>query len=183
MAQRVSQIRNRKEVFNSDDEFATFDFNIYDISRLTERLIAEVNVTDVLKDVPSRRTFIAKKRRPAQVSPEELSERRWCIGLQQAKNTIKITTQKGVRSAILPLSRQYRVDRVFERPLLRGDFYTDTMDARAKSLEGNKYAQVFANRDLFAIAYPMSAKSAAGDGLRQFIHYFGRPERLTFDGS
>jgi hypothetical protein len=57
------------------------------------------------------------------------------------------------------------------------------MDARAKSLEGNKYAQVFANRDLFAIAYPMSTKSAAGDGLRQFIHDFGRPERLTFDGS
>ena len=176
-----SQIRSRKEVFISDNEFATSDFNIYDRSRLTERLIAEVNVTDVLEDVPSRRTFIAKERHP-QVSPEELSER-WCIGLQQAKNTIKITTQKGVRSAILPLSRRYRADRVFERPLLRGDFYTDTMDARAKSLEGNKYAQVFANRDLFAIAYPMRAKLAAGDGLRQFIQDFGQPERLTFDGS
>ena len=181
LAQRVSQIRSsRSEAFNSD-EFAASNLGIYDVSCLTERLIAEVNVTDVMEDVPSRRTFISRDRH-SQVSPEELSER-WGIGLQQAKNTIKITTQKGVRSAILPLSRRYCADRVFERPLLRGDFYTDTMDARAKSLEGNKYAQVFANRDLFAIAYPMSTKSAAGDGLRQFIHDFGRPERLTFDGS
>ena len=64
LAQRVSQIRSRKEVFNSDDEFAASDFDIYDISRLTERLIAEVHVTDVLEDVPSRRTFISKDRHP-----------------------------------------------------------------------------------------------------------------------
>jgi hypothetical protein len=57
------------------------------------------------------------------------------------------------------------------------------MDARTKSLEGNKYAQVFTSRDLFAVTYPMATKSAAGDGLRQFIHDFGRPERLTFNGS
>ena len=57
------------------------------------------------------------------------------------------------------------------------------MDARAKSLKSNKYAQVFAKRDkVFAIAYQMSAKSADSDGLRQFIHDFSRPERVTFDG-
>ena len=124
LAQRVSQIQSRRS-----DEL-TSETDIYDISRLTERLLAEVKVQDVLQDVPERRTFVSKERHP-QVSPEELSDR-WCIGLQQAKNTIKITTQKGVRSAILPLSRRYRADRVFERPLLRGDFYTDTMDARTR---------------------------------------------------
>jgi hypothetical protein len=64
-AQRVSQIRSRnrsEEAFNSDNDFAASDFDIYDISRLTERLIAEVNVTDVMEDVPSRRTFISKDR-------------------------------------------------------------------------------------------------------------------------
>ena len=159
LAQRVNQVKSERAFFH--DVFLTTDFDIYDMSRLTERLIAEVNVTevpDIDDDVPSRRTFISKERH-SQVSPEELSDR-WCIGLQQAKNIIKITTQKGVRSAILPLSRRYRADRVFERPLLRGDFYTDTMDARAKSLEGNKYAQVFASKDLFAKAYPMATKSA-----------------------
>jgi hypothetical protein len=72
---------------------------------------------------------------------------------------------------------------VFERPLLRGHYYCDTMDGRHKSLDGNKYTQVFASKDFFAVAYPMESKSGAEDALRQFVHDFGRPERLTSDGS
>jgi hypothetical protein len=72
---------------------------------------------------------------------------------------------------------------VFEKPLLRGDFYTDTMDGRSKSMNVNNYAQIFTNKDFFAVAYPLTAKSGAGDALRQFINEFGRPERLTFDSS
>jgi hypothetical protein len=56
-------------------------------------------------DVPGHRTFVSKQRHSA-VTPEELSER-WNIGLEQARQTIKVTTQRGVRSAILPLSRRY----------------------------------------------------------------------------
>ena len=95
---------------------------------LVERLIAEVRIDQHLEDVPSRRTFVSNERH-TRVSPAELSER-WGIGLTQASNTIQVTTQKGIRSAILPLSRRYRADRVFERPLLRGQFATDTMDGR-----------------------------------------------------
>ena len=150
-------------------------------SELVERVIAEVRVESVLDDVPSRRTFVSNERH-TRVSPAELSER-WGIGLSQATKTIQVTTQKGMRSAILPLSRRYRADRVFERPLLRGQFSTDTMDGRVKSLDGNRYAQVFATKDLFAAAYPMQLKSMAGEGLRQIVHDYGRPEHLTFDGS
>ncbi|KAI2504497.1 hypothetical protein MHU86_9996 [Fragilaria crotonensis] len=57
------------------------------------------------------------------------------------------------------------------------------MDGRHKSLDGNKYAQIFASKDFFAVAYPMESKSGAGEALRQFVHDFGRPERLTSDGS
>jgi hypothetical protein len=57
------------------------------------------------------------------------------------------------------------------------------MDGRCKSLNGNRYAQVMANKDFFAVAYPMTNKSGAGDALRQFINEYGRPEKLTFDGS
>lgn len=135
-----------------------------------------------MKDnVPLPRTFASGKRH-SNVTAQELSER-WFIGLSQAHDTIKVTTQNCTRSAVLPLSCRYRADRVFEKPLLRGDFYTDTMDGRCKSLQGNRYAQIMANKDFFAIAYPMASKSSAGDSLRQFIHDFGRPEKLTFDGS
>jgi hypothetical protein len=81
------------------------------------------------------------------------------------------------------LSRRYRADRVVERPLLRGNFYSDTMDGRHKSLDGNKFAQVFANKDFFGVAYPIESKSLAGEALRQFVHDYGRPEHLTTDGS
>ena len=148
------------------------------------RLIAEIRVgsaDQAFNDVPLRRTFISDERHIG-VTAEEISER-WCIGLSQARDTVKVTTQNGIRSAILPLSRRYKADRVFERPLMRGQFYTDTMDGRCKSLDGNKFAQVFANKDFFAVAYPMASKSTAGEGLRQFVHDYGRPENLTFDGS
>ncbi len=132
-------------------------------------------------DVPLPKTF-AKSKRHANVTAQELSER-WLIGLTQAHETIKVTTQNCIRSAVLPLSRRYRADRVFEKPLLRGEFCTDPMDGQSKSIKGNRYAQVFANKDFFAIAFPLATKAGAGDALRQFINEFGRPERLTFDGS
>jgi hypothetical protein len=141
-----------------------------------------VNISEIPSDVPTRKTFLSKERH-SQVSPEELADR-WCIRLTQAKNTIEVTTQTSARSALMPAGQRYRADRVFERPLLRGHFYTDTtMDGRVKSLDGIKYAQVFASKEFFAVAYPMESKSSAGDGLRQFVHDYGRPEKLTFDGS
>ena len=57
------------------------------------------------------------------------------------------------------------------------------MDARCKSLEGNKYAQVFVNKAFFSRIYPMDSKKKAGDAIRLFFQEFGVPERLTFEGS
>ena len=76
-----------------------------------------------------------------------------------------------------------RTDRLFSRKTLPGDWYTDKMDARCKSLEGHKYAQVFANKAYFSRIYPMDSKRKAGDALRLFYQEFGVPERLTFYGS
>ena len=178
------------QVSTSDNTFdlSTLDFEHTSISRaLADRLVSHVRVNTVqadniaAQDVPLPPTFTSKERHVG-VSAQELSER-WFIGLAQAHDTIKVTTQNCKRSALLPLSCRYRADRVFERPLLRGDFYTDTMDGRSKSLDGNRYAQIVANKDFFAVAYPMANKSSAGESLRRFIHEYGRPEKLTFDGS
>jgi hypothetical protein len=153
---------------------------------ITDRLISEVRTTGEEEspepdDVPVPRTF-ATGNRHSDVSAQELSER-WFIGLAQAQETIKVTTQNCIRSALLPNSRRYKADRIFEKPLLRGDFYTDTLDGRCKLLDGNRYAQIFANKDFFAVAYPIAKQASAGDSLRRFINEFGRPEKLTFDGS
>ena len=133
LASRISQIQRMQRHHEED---GTYD--MYNRKQFAERMIAQVNIHDVPSDVPTRKTFLSKERH-SQVSPEELSDR-WCIGLAQAKNTIEVTTQTSVKSALMPTGRRYRADRVFERQLLRGDFYTDTMDGRCKSLDGNKYA-------------------------------------------
>ena len=72
---------------------------------------------------------------------------------------------------------------MFTRKTLAGAWSTDTMDGRCKSLAGNRYAQVFANKGYFSRIYPMDSKGKAGNALRLFCQEFGIPEDLTFDGS
>jgi hypothetical protein len=76
-------------------------------------------------DVPKLKTFVSGKRHLS-VSPEDLSER-WNIGLRQARDTFHVTTQKYVRSAILPLSRRYRSDRHFYRKHLNEEFAAEPL--------------------------------------------------------
>ena len=132
--------------------------------------------TDV-KTVP---TFQSKSRH-TDISAEDLSSR-WYISVAQATKTLKNTTQRFLRSAILPLSRRYRSDRMYRRKILAGDWSTDTLDGHCVSLDGNRYAQVIA-KGHFSKLYPMDSKGKAGDALREFCKEFGVPERLTFDGS
>ena len=169
---------------------AILDHNdlLFSLDRMTRR-IATLSTLELVKpsidpgnsDVPIRNAFQSSTRH-TDVTPEDLSER-WGISIPTAARTLKKTTQNFLRSAVLPLSRRYRTDRVFSRKTLRGDWSTDTMDARSKSLEGNRYAQVFANKAYFSRIYPMNSKSKAGDALRLFCQEFGVPEKLTFDGS
>ena len=72
---------------------------------------------------------------------------------------------------------------MYERPRIRGTVYTDTMDGQYKSLDGNKYSQVFATDFHFLAVYPMESKGLAGDGLKQFIADFGVPDKIICDGS
>jgi hypothetical protein len=156
--------------------------SIYCFSEMAENIQQSRSISAMQPDLPGHKTFVSKQRHSA-VTPEQLSER-WNIGLNQAKQTIKVTTQRGVRSAILPLSRRYRTDRMYNQKKLRGmRFYTDTLIGKHKSLNNNTCAQLFANESFFAKCYPMEKKSLAGTALRQFIRDYGVPEQLTFDGA
>jgi hypothetical protein len=171
---------------NSDEES---DSVVFDIGGMSQRMIASVKVQTVprqvsqveVQDVPQVKTFQSKGRHST-ITPEELSER-WQIGMAQAKETLKRTTQRLVRSAVMPLARRYRADRMFEKKRLRGMWSSDTMDGRVKSLDGNRYGQVFANGSYFAEIYPMASKKDAGQALREFCNELGVPDELTIDGS
>ena len=57
------------------------------------------------------------------------------------------------------------------------------MDMRCKSIHGDYYAQVFANDELFAVAYPIVKKSDAHHPLDHFIRDYGVMSELIMDGS
>ena len=78
---------------------------------------------------------------------------------------------------------RYRGDRHFQTKRLDGMWASDTMDGRCKSLDGNRYAQVFSNGNLFAEIYSMASKKDTGAALRTFVLELGVPEDLTVDGS
>ena len=73
----------------------------------------------------------------------------WGISVAQAALTLKATTQKYGRSALLPLARKYRVDRMFGQKIFNAHVYTNTMDARVASIHGNRYGQVFPTKYYF----------------------------------
>jgi hypothetical protein len=164
---------------------------VFDIGNISKRLIASVKVASPLRqvsqveteaqDLPPIKTFQSKGRHSS-VSPEDLSKR-WQIGLEQSKETLKRTTQRVIRLVVMPLARRYRADRMFQTKRLAGKRASDTMDGRVKSLDGNQYAQVFSNGGFFAEVYPMARKADAGLALKSFIMEFGVPEDLTIDGS
>ena len=109
---------------------------------------------------------------------------RFCIGPKKAQATLKATLQQGTRSAILPLSRRYKADRNFRTKQLRRKFSTDTLYADAKSLNGNIAAQLYPHKCGFTVIYPMPKADGEhiGQSLNDFIHEWGVPEYLTFDG-
>ena len=72
---------------------------------------------------------------------------------------------------------------MYERPRLRGVVYTDTMHGHFKSLDRNKYAQIFATEDYFAAAYLMESKALAGDALKEFITDYSVPDKIIMDGA
>ena len=66
---------------------------------------------------------------------------------------------------------------------LTEEWPTDILDGRTKSLDGNRYVQVFANKGYVSNSYSMNSKSKAGGDLKIFCRDFGIPEKLIFGGS
>jgi hypothetical protein len=156
---------------------------IYNVLGFSQRLIASCRVqcAEDVRDLPITPTFQTEERRSS-VTPEQLADH-WMIGLDTARQTLKRTTQCFLRSALLPLSPRYKADRTNRAPRLQGEWYTDTVEGRCKSRDGNKNGQIFANEAYFAVFYPMDSKSKAGDALHTFCREYGAPEKLRFDGS
>ena len=105
-------------------------------------------------------SFVGAKDRHTQVTAETVAQKFRCR-LETAQKTLKAMTQRGVRHAMHPLHRQYRVDHInLHRKRLNDAFYMDTLFSKVKSIAGHKCAQLITNGS-FTRMYPLESKSGA----------------------
>ena len=125
---------------------------IYDVASFGQRLISTINTSAKLHNhaevdnvgVPTMKTFAYEEHHPV-ISIESIADR-WHVSMSNQKQTHEVTTQKGVKSLILPLSQLCKADHHFNRATLKEKWYADWIFGRTKSLDGNLGAQVFANK-------------------------------------
>jgi len=124
-----------------------------------------------------------KDRRPG-IDARTLA-RNFGIGLNTAERTLKVTTQRGVRSVVNPtLSRRFRTnDRQFRYRRLPVEMFTDTMFSNVKSKRQNTCAQVFCTAEGWTRAYAMQKKSQAHEALSLLHQREGVPNVMIMDGS
>ena len=141
-------------LYNITDESVLHSINL----ALVE-LVAKINrkISEITNpanyEIPERRTFVSHARH-LKASAELISDL-WCIGLKRSQATLGATTKRLIISAILPLSRRYRADRVFSMRPLNARFAMETLFSDVKSLNQNTCSQVFSHKAGFNTTYPM----------------------------
>ena len=106
------------------------------------------------------------------------------IGPKRAKQTMRVTTQRGERKLTRALDKKLKTQKWRNRRVIKGKMYTDTMHFKVKSIRRQeKVAQVFTNGVGFDEFYPCLTESTCHDGLMQLVNEVGIPEQIVSDGA
>lgn len=147
------------------------------------------NKTDTISQVqraasqPLQVMGVWSKTRHSKVTPEHVAKT-WNISLDKAAETIRITTQKGVRQGVHPLHRRSRdIGNSLNRRRIQGHWYCDYLHARTRSLWNNTGGLLFTNGEGFLAFYPTPTSSHVeiGKCYGYFTQDVGVPDRLTTD--
>ena len=111
--------------------------------------------------------------------------KRWNIPIDRAKNTILVTTQRGVQHVSNPsiMRRLPTNDRMMRYNSLPYPMFTDTLLAGTASQRGHKFAQVFATSYGWSRTIPMTKKSDAPFSLDRLFRHEGVPPEMIMDRS
>ena len=97
------------------------------------------------------------KRKP-RVNPEQLAAQ-WNIGLDTAKQTLKVTTQAGLRNVYLPSERKVRLKAPWLKfPSINTRIYSDALFAKVPSIHKARAAIVYTDGHGFDSVYPVISK-------------------------
>ena len=118
------------------------------------------------------------------LSAEHLAKK-WKITLKQAQNTLRVTTQRGVRNIANPaISRRYKTnDRMLRYNRIPHVVFTDTLKASVKSKRQNTHAQMYCTDFGWTRAYPIRKEAEAHHTLSKFFKDIGVPNTMVMDGS
>jgi len=171
-------------------EHLTGDYNILpeyrSIMQVTQKPQMDDNIALLFFDELSLRHVVSTNTsgRSNTTTAEQLS-RNWNIGLEAAKRTLKVTTQKGIRHTTQPIEQRFRTRqsqlRYNQLGGRHGRFYTDTFFSSVPTLNGNTMAQVYTNDHGYSKVYPMKLKSQTHETLSTFIHEVGIPSAIHSD--
>ena len=118
----------------------------YSQDLLVDELVSKVNISATYSNTRHHGTDPA------------LLARKWGIGLNRAKYTLNCRTQQNVRYEILPLTRRYRTNLLYQiLKRLSTILYTDIDFSEYKSVLGNDCVQIFTDGDGFLVAPPMQS--------------------------
>jgi len=148
--------------------------NIYSNEEMIQRLVSEDRKVTV---------HAVSSGRHHRVDEDSLASK-WLISRKAARRTLNATTQLGLRSARMPLSRQYRPGELMLRhhQCLNVSMYTDTLMGPGVSHIGNKYAQLFTGNGVTCLD-ACKRKSDVHIPLKNFLHDIGHPMNLVYDNS
>jgi hypothetical protein len=107
------------------------------------------------------------------------------IGIEAAKRTRIMTTQRGVKGVIHPsLSVRFRTnDMQLRYRRLPVTCFTDAMFSNSKSRQGNKAAQVLCTANGWTRAFPMAKEKDAHEALLLLFHRDGVPNDMVMNGA
>jgi hypothetical protein len=109
----------------------------------------------------------------------------WGIGIEEAKRTRLVTTQRRIRRMVHPsLTKRYKTnDRQLRYRRLPVTMHTDTMYSTIILRQQNKAAQIFTTDFGFVRAFPMKLESEAHEALSLLFHRDGVPNVMFMDGA
>jgi hypothetical protein len=159
-----------------------------DDSELLPALIASVKVTSAQMDAQLHVAKISNMQvtqKKHMIKAEELA-RTFGIGIDAAHRTLKVTTQRGIRTVLHPnISRRFRTnDRQLRYRRLPYDLYTDTLKSSGvTSAHGNNFAQVFVAKNGWMRAMPTVAERQEHEALSLLFRRDGVPPTIICDGA
>ena len=97
---------------------------------LIERMISSVHISSI-----RHMDKLQSKTRHSQFSPEHVATI-FGVSLGTAKNILTVMTQKGIRHAVTPLTRRYRVDHIhLHHTYLAGKWTLNHVESKYKSIQ------------------------------------------------